>query len=148
MNTFMIFWKNKKLRQSVLLGILILILIVILINDFNQEEQPKSTKLLICKECRTPETRTYIDIKTQLCSKCSKKGAMLYSFKCSACDYEFGVMPIPESQLAGLSAKERMKKQIENKRCPNCKSIETYPLVNYKAIKKLQEKAKQQKTAE
>ena len=138
---FVQFWQRKKLRESVILAILIVILLSIIAHNMKRTNPKKSVKLLICKECREPETRVFIDIKTQLCSKCAKKGKMLYSFKCAECDYEFGVEPIPPEQLKGLSKKEKIQKQIENKRCPNCHSLETYPLVNYKAI----EKAKKQK---
>ena len=141
MNMFQKFWKKKKLRQSIILIILSVILIIMLALNLETTEPKRSVKLLICKECREPETRTYVNIKTQLCSKCSKKGKMLYSFKCSKCHYEFGVTPIPPDQLKGLSKKEKIAKQIKNKQCPNCKKFETYPLVDYKAIKK-QKKSK------
>ena len=145
MNIFQKFWKKKKLRQSLILTILTVIFIIILANNLKTTEQKRSIKLLICKECREPETRAYIDIKTQLCAKCAKKGKMLYSFKCSKCDYEFGVTPIPPNQLEGLSKKEKIAKQIENKKCKNCPSLETYPLVDYKAIKAAAEKRKKEK---
>ena len=108
---FIKLWNNKRVRDSVILTILTLIFVVILAVNLKKTNPKYSIKLLICKECREPETRSYVNIKTQLCNRCAKEGQMLYSFKCSKCDYEFGIRQISKNQIEGLSKRKTCRKE-------------------------------------
>ena len=142
------FWNTKKYREIAILILLLIAFGIVIAIILKPQDNNYSIKLLICKSCREPETRSYLNLKSQLCNKCEKKGNMLYSYKCSKCDYEFGVKPIPKNQIEGLSKRKRAEKNTYHKQCPNCNSIETYSLVDYQELKKAIKIAKEKREAE
>ena len=118
-----IFLKNKKYRNWIILIFLLFLLVILLIFNltiFFQPEPYYSPRILYCDKCE----RKAVEGKKGICQcpKCQKPVG--YLWKCMSCSYEFKIIPahlINEGTLA-----ERRKRNIEQYKCPNCKSIETF----------------------
>jgi len=119
--------KSKKDRLKILS--LFLILIVLCgFHYYNCSSLGRGNKtVLICVKCRSKALCEFSNINNQKCKLCG--GKMLRAYKCSKCSYEFGVNEKKMLTRKDCASEEDFHNQrILEKRCPNCLSIETYPI--------------------
>jgi hypothetical protein len=119
--------KSKKDRLKILFCFLILI-VLYGFHYYNRSSLDRSNKtVLICVKCRSKALREFSNINSQKCKLCG--GKMLRVYKCSKCSYEFGVDEKKMLKRKDCATEEDFHNQrIVEKRCPNCLSIETYPM--------------------
>lgn len=118
-------WNNKKIRNVLFFFICLLILVIFLIMLFSEKKfQPVSERYAICFRCYW---KGLVDVKQSIdklrCPKCGNK--IGYAWKCSKCSYEFAVSPVSDGYGSNADAQEN---NVLDMKCPNCKSVETYPM--------------------
>ncbi|MFA6291858.1 MAG: hypothetical protein WC637_08770 [Victivallales bacterium] len=109
-------------RISILL-LLVAVLIISLMWGFSEPVRYDSPKIMVCEKCGY---RQQLGTAGKLkCTKCDKEMGCLW--KCMTCSYEFEYMPPKTKGSYGTEEAFRLAK-IEAGRCPNCNSVETFPV--------------------
>ena len=105
--------RNKKVRNVVVLAILLAILAFLIKIDLSLPPPRESERVLVCRDCGYTGVFKFSKLSDVECPKCHKRD-MALGMKCFKCQYEF-----PKESKAGLRVT----------RCPNCNSSEIHPIV-------------------
>lgn len=109
-------------KLSVLL-FLAAVLIIVVMWSFPSPARYDSPKIMICEKCGyRQQLRAEEKLK---CPKCGK--GMGYLWKCMTCRYEFEYLPSKKREAYDTEEAFRQAK-IDSCRCPNCNSVETFPV--------------------
>lgn len=117
------FFCSPKKRKIFILVLLTLTFVIIIMHSCTSSVPYDSPKIMICEKCGyRQQLRQAEKIK---CPKCGKEMGCLW--KCMTCRYEFEYNP--QKERASYRTEEEFRKaKIKSCRCPNCDSLETFPV--------------------
>lgn len=119
------FMNSPKRRKILIILFLLLALIIILMLNRSAPVKNDSPRIMICEKCGY---RQQLRLAEKLkCPKCGRE--MGYLWKCMTCSYEFECLP---SKTKGSYDTEEAyrRAKIDACRCPNCNSVETFPVTS------------------
>lgn len=124
-------WVKPKLRNTIILSVLSLLLVICLIYRILTAEPPPipgSLRVVVCQECKCQNVERIVDIGTtgKRCKKCN--GKLSFAWKCEECRFEYPELQIIPKKGSQNSTMEVFKKVVESRRCPNCASTDTHPV--------------------
>ena len=116
------FFSSKRRKIAIILFLTAAFIIIVMLNC-SAPVVYDSPQIMICDKCNYRQELHFA--KKLNCPKCGQE--MGYLWKCMICRYEFEYRPV-KNKVTYNSEEEFRKAKIESCRCPNCNSVETFPV--------------------
>lgn len=117
------FFNSPKKRRISLVLLLTSGLIIAIVQNCSSPVLYDSPRIMICDNCGYRQQLKFAEKLS--CPKCRKSMGCLW--KCMTCNYEFKYNP-PRTRGAHESEEAFRQVMIDSSKCPNCDSVETFPV--------------------